>query len=187
VRLSSHGEAPSMPPPTSAWQLAILSAKSDKSRVSGAGSRQFRPFSPKLVRRATSELPRAKVRILRFRLVGSLLAVKQLAKCVLTIAGAGTRLGGFSGGASVTHEPGVARRNLGPVLLYERRPDGLFQTFHLTKWFWRDPATQARKAASAESRRRTVSRDSGQNGLNCHENPSKTRLLSLFKLKIVHF
>lgn len=93
--------------------------------------------------------------------MGSLLAVKQLAKCVLTIAGAGTRPGGFSGGAGVTHEPGVARRNLGPVLLYERRPDGLFQTFHVTKWFWRDPATQARKAASAESRRRTVSRDSG--------------------------
>jgi hypothetical protein len=39
----------------------------------------------------------------------------------------------------------VARRNLGPVLLYERRPDGLFQTFQVTKWFWRDPATQAGK------------------------------------------
>ena len=60
--------------------------------------------------------------------MGSLLAVKQLAKCVLTVAGAGTRPGGFSGGAGVTHEPGVARRNLGPVLLHERRPDGLFET-----------------------------------------------------------
>jgi hypothetical protein len=84
--------------------------------------------------------------------VGSLLAVKQLAKCVLTIAGAGTRPGGFSGGAGVTHEPGWPGANLGPVLVYERRPDGLFQTFHVTKWFWRDPATQAGKAASAESR-----------------------------------
>ena len=55
----------------------------------------------------------------------------------------------------------VARRNLGPVLLYERRPDGLFQTFHVTKWFWRDPAIQAGKRPRLNRGRRTVRRDSG--------------------------
>ena len=59
----------------------------------------------------------------------------------------------------------MARRNLGPVLLYERRPDGLFQTFHVTKWFWRDPAIQAGKRPrldrGLDRGRRTVSRDSG--------------------------
>ena len=70
--------------------------------------------------------------------------------------------GWLLGRAGVNARARVARRNLGPVLLYERRPDGLFQTFHVDEMVLEEiRATQARKAPRLNRGRRTVSRDSG--------------------------